>query len=39
VDLSWLLSAPSKISGAPSKSMTKPALVSFTAVSHSFFFF
>ena len=34
VDLFLLLSAPSKISGAPSKSMTNPALVSFTAVSH-----
>jgi hypothetical protein len=41
VDLFWLLSAPSKISGAPSKSMTNLALVSFTAVSHfylSFYF-
>jgi hypothetical protein len=38
VDLFWLLSAPSKISGAPSKSMTNLALVLFTAVSHSYYF-
>ena len=34
VDLFLLLSAPSKISGAPSKNMTNLALVSFTAVCH-----
>ena len=38
VDLFWLLSAPSKISGAPSKSMTNLALVSFTAVSHLYYY-
>jgi hypothetical protein len=32
VDLSWLPSAPSKISGAPSKSTTSPALELSTAV-------